>query len=116
VFQAELVIDVGNVPNAVSPSSTHSAEGADICRILPEAAYVTWYCVFQIVVAVFGPSTVMGSLVVPVPAASPAQPVNICRVPLPATTVLLFTDMVAVVPALYHPDPVVELSGETTVK
>ena len=58
----------------------------------------------------------MELLVVPVPAASPTQPVKICRVPLPTRTMLLDTDMVAVVPALYHPAPVVELSGDTTVK
>ena len=41
VFPGELVIDEGNVPTAVSPSLIHSAGGADICRKLPEAAYVT---------------------------------------------------------------------------
>ena len=36
VLPTELVIDVGNVEAALVPESTHSAEGAVTCRLLPD--------------------------------------------------------------------------------
>ena len=36
VLPTELVIDVGNVEAALVPESTHSAEGAVTCKLLPD--------------------------------------------------------------------------------
>ena len=58
----------------------------------------------------------MGLLVDPEPVASPVQPVKTWRVPLWVMIMLLGKEATAAVPVSYHPVPVVEPSGEVTVR
>ena len=67
-------------------------------------------------VTILGLSIVMRSLVVSVPAASPLHPVKTSCLSLPVATLLLIKETVVVVPALYHPAPVVEPTVELTAR
>ena len=67
-------------------------------------------------VAVFGLSIVRIALVAPTPEASLLHPTKTSLVKLRVDTMVLLTETDVVVPTSYHPSPVVEPTGEMTVK